>query len=60
MYVRCSLPVVGAYVFIHLSLVIGILLRLVGIKECGVGTQVSRARLSTVRGWNRVRAADIF
>ena len=33
------LPVVVAYVSVHLSLVIGMLLRLIGIKERGLGTQ---------------------
>ena len=36
--VLCSLPVVVAYVSVHLSLVIGMLLRLVGPKECRFGT----------------------
>ena len=38
MSVLRSLPVVVAYVSVHSSLVIGMLLRLVGIKECGLGT----------------------
>ena len=39
MYVLCLLPVVVSYVSVHLSLVVGMLLRLVGIKECRLGTQ---------------------
>ena len=39
MSVLCSLPVVVAYVSVHLSLVIGILLCNIGLKECGLGTQ---------------------
>ena len=33
------LPIVVAYVSDHLSLVIGMLLLIVGLKECGLGTQ---------------------
>ena len=55
------LPVVVAYVFVHFSLVIGELLRLIGLKECGLVTQ------SLELGWplsefgTRVRAReDLF
>ena len=37
--VLCLLPVVVAYVLVHSPLAIGMLLRLVGLKECGLGTQ---------------------
>ena len=39
MYVLCRLPVVVSYLSVHFSLVVGMLLRLVGIKECRLGTQ---------------------
>ena len=38
-YVLRSLPVVVAYVSVHLSLVIDMLLRLAGLKECELETQ---------------------
>ena len=39
MSVLRSLPVVIAYVSVHSYLVIGMLLRIVGLKECELGTQ---------------------
>ena len=39
MSVLRSLPVVVSYVSVHLSLFIGMLLRLVGLEECGLSTQ---------------------
>ena len=39
MSVLRSLPVFVAYVFVHFPLVIGMLLRLAGLKECRLGTQ---------------------
>ena len=39
MSVLRSLPVVHAYVSVHSSLVIGMLIRPVRLKECGLGTQ---------------------
>ena len=60
MSVLTLLPVVVAYIFVHSSLVIGMLLFIVELKECGLGTQVSRTGLATIQVWNRIRAADLF
>ena len=38
-YVLRSFPDAVAYVSVHSSLVIGVLLRISGLKECGLGTQ---------------------